>query len=45
MNDIQKRTALLKIYPTKTWADKVKKMSELQVTAIYLRQKSLGNVR
>ena len=41
MNDIaQKREAIKKAYPTKSWADQVKKMPDHQVIALFLRFKS-----
>jgi hypothetical protein len=36
------RELVKQVYPTKTWADKVSKMSDSQVTAIYLRLKRQG---
>lgn len=41
MNNEQKRQWLMALYPkSKTWQDKVKKMSEPQVIAIYLKKVS-----
>lgn len=41
MNTEQKRQWLTALYPnSKTWADKVKKMPDSQVTAIYLKKVS-----
>jgi hypothetical protein len=38
MTDAQKRTALKSMYPgSKFWGKRVDKMSETQVTAIYLK--------
>lgn len=39
MNDHQMREALKKAYPGKAWIEKVNKMSEPQVAAVYLRMK------
>ena len=39
MNTNQKRQELLKAYDSPKWHDKVKKMSDAQVVAIYLRLK------
>lgn len=36
----QEREQLKKVYPSKTWARKVDKMTDDQVVAIYLRLKS-----
>lgn len=44
MNDAEKRAALAKAFPGEKWAAKVKKMSESQVVATYLRLKSQGKV-
>jgi hypothetical protein len=42
----QKREAIKQVYPKSTrWAEKVNKMSEEQVTAIYLRFRSEGKLR
>lgn len=39
MNTAQKRQYLVALYPdSKTWPDKVKKMPEPQVIAIYLKK-------
>jgi hypothetical protein len=35
-----KREALKKVYPHKRWIDRVQRMSDAQVTAIYLNLKS-----
>lgn len=41
----QEREELKKLYPgNKRWAEKVNKMSEEQVTAIYLRYRSEGKL-
>lgn len=40
----QKREALLTAYPSQKWWDKVKKMPDSQVVAIYLNLKSQGKV-
>lgn len=39
---MDKRAQLMAAYKSPAWADKVKKMSEEQVTAIYLRLKAQG---
>lgn len=44
MSNIREREALKKAYPSKKWADKVNKMSEQQVAAVYLRLKSQGKI-
>lgn len=45
MGSNQERQELLKLYPTSdSWKDKVSKMSDRQVTAIYLRFKKEGKL-
>lgn len=45
MDDIsKKREALLAAYPGDSWKYKVKKMSDSQVTAVYLRLKGQGKI-
>lgn len=44
MNNAE-RNALANAYPGRAWKDKVKKMSDSQVTAIYLRLKQQGVIR
>lgn len=39
------RTALANAYPGRPWKDKVKKMTDQQATAVYLRLKSQGVIR
>lgn len=39
MTTAQKRVALSKVYDGPKWAEKVRKMSDQQVVAIYLRLK------
>lgn len=39
-----KREQLKKLYPGQGWKDKVNKMSDAQVQAIYLRLKSQGKI-
>lgn len=39
----EKRTYVSGIYPGKNWKNKVKHMSDVQVTAIYLRMKADGD--
>lgn len=41
---INEREELKKVYPNKKWAERVDKMSESQVAAVYLRLKSQGKV-
>lgn len=41
---VDKREMLKKAYPSKAWAKKVEKMSESQVTAVYLRLKSQNKI-
>lgn len=41
----QMRSAIVKAYPGKKWADKVKKMSDNQVIAIYNRLLQSGKLR
>lgn len=43
MADIQaKRAYVAKMYPTTRWKNKVKHMSDIQVTAIYLKEEKAG---
>ena len=44
MNTEQKRVALLSAYPGPKWVEKVKKMSEQQVIATYLRLQRAGKI-
>ena len=44
MNARVKREELTKAYPSQKWADKVKRMSERQVIAIYFRMKREGTL-
>lgn len=39
------RTALASVYPGKAWSEKVRRMSDSQVTAIYLRFKEQGKIK
>jgi len=41
---ISQREELKKAYPNKKWAERVDKMSESQVAAVYLRLKNQGKV-
>jgi len=41
---VNQREELKKAYPGKKWAEKVKKMSESQVAAVYLRLKQQNKV-
>lgn len=44
--DPQKRQAVLAAYPlSQSWKYKVRKMSDAQVTAVYLRLKEQGKIR
>lgn len=38
----EKRSFVSSTYPTKSWVTKVKHMSDIQVTAIYLKMKAEG---
>ena len=40
----QEREALKKAYPSKRWAEKVDRMSEAQITAIYIRLRAQGKL-
>lgn len=45
MAEINKTEEILKLYPHSTaWKERVKKMSEAQITAIYLEAKSKGRL-
>jgi hypothetical protein len=44
MSGISKRELIKKAYPTKAWADKVDKMPESQVTAIFFSLRKKGKV-
>ena len=44
MDTLQKREALKAAYPGQVWQEKVTKMPESQVTAIYLKLKQQGKV-
>lgn len=42
-DDIHRKRAFVSdMYPTKRWKNKVKHMSDIQVTAMYLRMKAKG---
>lgn len=41
----EERTALTSVYPGRAWSEKVRKMSDSQVTAIYLRFKEQGKIK
>jgi len=43
-DDMKKREAIRKVYSSMSWSDKVDKMSESQVTAIYLKFKAEGRL-
>lgn len=45
MNTDQMRIAVAGAYSGEAWATKVKKMSESQITAVYLRLKAQGKVK
>lgn len=38
----EKRQFVSSMYPSKGWKNKVKNMSDIQVTAIYLKEKAKG---
>lgn len=44
MTTIQQRNLLKEVYPSKLWTQKVDKMNDAQVTAIFLRLKSQGKI-
>lgn len=44
MNTEQMRAAVISAYPSASWKNKVKKMPEDQIAAIYLRLKAQGRV-
>lgn len=44
MANEKEREALKQAYPSKRWADKVKKMPDDQVVAVYLRLKKQGKI-
>ena len=44
MGNNDKREALKKVYNSRAWAEKVNKMSDDQVVAIYLRLKSQNKI-
>lgn len=41
----EERTSLASVYPGRAWSDKVRRMSDSQVTAIYLRLKQQGKIK
>lgn len=41
---VNQKEELKKVYPSKKWAERVDKMSEAQVAAVYLRLKRQGKV-
>lgn len=43
MNDAQKREFVASLYPGPKWKKRVAKMSDAQVTAIYLTEKNKEN--
>lgn len=43
MNDAQKREFVANLYPGPKWKKRVAKMSDAQVTAIYLKEKNKEN--
>lgn len=45
MNDAQIRQALISAYPGPKWASKVKKMTEAQAFATYMRLKGAGKLK
>lgn len=44
MSPQQQRLEIKKIYPGKNWSDKVDRMSDNQVIAVYLRLKGKGKL-
>jgi hypothetical protein len=45
MDDIFRKRELVKqAYPTQTWKDKVKKMPDNQIVAVYLRLRRQGKI-
>lgn len=40
-----KRQELMKVYPTPKWVDRVKKMADKQVIAVYFRLKEQGVIK
>ncbi len=45
MTEVNYREELKKVYPGQRWADKVNKMSDEQVVAIYIKFKAQGKLR
>lgn len=41
----EERTALASVYPGRAWSEKVRRMPDSQVTAIYLRFKQQGKIK
>lgn len=41
MNDSDKRAYVLALYPGPRWRDRVKRMSDAQITAIYLAKQQI----
>lgn len=44
MVSVNKRESIKAVYPGKKWAEKVDKMTEDQVVAVYLRLKQQGKI-
>lgn len=44
MSPEQKRAAITRVYPGDTWQERVEKMSDSQVSAIYLRLLDKGKL-
>lgn len=44
MSGYVEREAIKKVYPSKTWEDKVNKMSTQQAIAVYIRLRSQGKL-
>jgi hypothetical protein len=42
---IKQKEALLAVYPSDAWEQRVRKMSSAQISAIYLRLKEQGKVK
>lgn len=44
MSPLQIREAVKQVYPYKTWYERVNKMTEAQVVALYMRFKAQGKL-
>lgn len=45
MDTAKERELLKEVYASKSWAEKVDKMSDAQVAAVYLRLKAQGAIK